>query len=273
MLQTELPTFDAHWWPVMLETVPGSGERITIGHVVRAGSGQSHARQGVPPAVLSAMFGEAGKSMLMVVVQAVTALQTQLDAGVRVEELSMPFGGMALGQPRDCLAHDLNEVFDVAARLGGAFSASQFGVSEKSITESERAFDEWAERVRIQLLQTEFDFVERKRSKVGFVYGDYAANFGVLRPGKSTSTDSRALKVKIFDLEVLRRQQGLIVHRAEVIVGCPDWSSNTVFSRREADGLRSSWEFIAHEAKQRSITAVRCSGALDAAKHLRAAAA
>jgi hypothetical protein len=223
--------------------------------------------------------------MGLVISNTVLALQRQLDRGVPVAELQPPFGGVALGAPRDCVAHDLNEVFEVAARLGGTFSASQFGKAERPSAETQRAFDEWAERVRDQLLATaenqrfaaafnvSVSFIERKRARVGFLFGDYAANFGVLRPGRKSSTDARALKVKIFDLEVLRRRQGLVVQRAELIVGCPDWSGNTVFSRREAEDLRSSWEFIEFEAKQRRINAVRCLGVVDAAQHLRELAA
>lgn len=281
MLPIELPTFEALWWPVMLETVSGSGERLTVAHVVRAASGQSQVRQAIPPSTVSTLFGSAGKGMSLVIGNTVAAFQKQLDSGIPVDELQAPFGGVALGDPRDCLAHDLNEVFEVAARLGGAFSASQFGRTERPSAETQRAFDEWAERVREQLLATmenqrfaasfnvPVSFIERKRARVGFLFGDYAANFGVLRPGRKSSTDARALKVKIFDLEVLRRQQGLTVQRTELIVGCPDWSGNTVFSQREAEGLRASWEFIESEARQRRIKAVRCLGVMDAAEHLR----
>jgi hypothetical protein len=285
MLPIELPTFEALWWPVMLETVPGSGERLTVAHVVRAASGQSQVRQAVPPSTVSTLFGAAGKGMGLVISNTVLALQKQLDNGVPVDDLQPPFGGVALGEARDCVAHDLNEVFEVAARLGGAFSASQFGRTERPSAETQRAFDEWADRVREHLLATlenqrfaaafnvPVSFIERKRARVGFLFGDYAANFGVLRPGRKSSTDARALKVKIFDLEVLRRQQALTVHRTELIVGCPDWSGNTVFSQREAEGLRSSWEFIEHEARMRHIKAVRCLGVTDAAQHLSGLAA
>lgn len=285
MLAIELPTFEAFWWPVMLETIAGSGEQITIAHVVRAASGQSQVRQAVPPATLAAMFGQAGKGVGIVVTTTVVGLQKQLDQGVPVESLVPTFGGVAVGAPRDCVAHDLNEVFEVAARLGGAFSASQFGMAERPSAETQRAFDEWAERVREQLSATSEDqrlaaafnvpvtFIERRHTRIGFLLGSYAANFGVLRPGRKAASDSRALKVKIFDLEVLKRSHGFTLQRAELIVGCPDWSGNTVFTRREADGLRSSWEFIAHEAKQRQINAVRCLGVSEAASHLRAMAA
>jgi hypothetical protein len=285
MLAIELPTFEAYWWPVMLEPVPGSGESIAVAHVVRAASGQSQVRQAIPPTTLNAMFGQLGKGVGIIVARTVLGLQKQLDEGVPVESLMAPFGGIAIGSARDCVAHDLNEVFEVASRLGGAFGASQFGVSEKPSAETQRAFDEWTERIRAQLISISDDqrltgafnvsvsFVERKRARIGFLLDAYAANFGVLRPGRKAASDSRALKVKIFDLEVLRRRYGFSLQRAELIVGCPDWSGNTVFTRSEADDLRSSWEFISHEALQRNITPVRCLGASEAATHLKTVAA
>ena len=63
MTPTELPTFEATWWPLMLETVPGSGEHLAVAVVVRAASGQSQVRQLISPAALNSMFGDAGKGM------------------------------------------------------------------------------------------------------------------------------------------------------------------------------------------------------------------
>jgi hypothetical protein len=127
MLPIELPMFEALWWPVRLETVPGSGEWLTVAYVVRAASGQSAVRQAIPPATVSTLFGGAGEGMNLVIGNTVLALQRQLDNGIPIDKLQPPFGGMAMGEARDCLARDLNEVFQVAARLGGAFGASTFG--------------------------------------------------------------------------------------------------------------------------------------------------
>ena len=63
-------------------------------------------------------------------------------------------------------------------------------------------------------------------------------------------------------------QRNLAVQRAELIVGCPDWSGNTVFSVQELQSLRLDWEFIEQEARQRQNTAVRCQGVGAAAQHL-----
>lgn len=284
MIPIELPTFEASWWPVQLETVPGSGERITIAVIVRAASGQSQVRQTIPPASLTAMFGPAGKGMVYVVGQTVLALDRQIDAGVAVDNLEMPFGGVCLGVTRDCVARDFNEIFQVAFRLSGAFSQSQFGIVEKPSADTQKAFDEWADRIKMQFAGGEDEgwasafkvpvpLQHRKRNWVGFMRGDYAANFGVLRPGRSIHSDVRALKVKLFDLEVLRRTNSVAVQRAELIVGCVDWVKGGSLRQREFDAMRESWEFVSHEAKQRGLTAVHYERPVDAATYLKLQAA
>lgn len=278
MKPTELPSYEATWWPVVLETIPGSAERIVTAIVAQGESGQSKVRQIIPPTTLVAMFGSAGKGMQLLIGNTVVNLQQQLDAGVHVKELEFPYGGVELGQPRDCLAHDLNEVFEVAVRLSSAFGISTFGMVEKVGRETQMAFDEWAEQVKTQTQVTwqspltdafnvKVKSPSRKQTRIGFVYGGYAANFGVLRPSFS-SGDTRALKLKLFDLETYRRSRPVAVHDAEVIVGCPMITAQSPLSRREQDSVNSSWEFIADEARARNVVPIRCERPTDAASHL-----
>lgn len=281
MAPDDLPTLEAMWWPIQLETVPGSNEKVTVGHVVRTASGQSQVRQSIAPATIQAMFGVGAKGTMLLVGKSILGLETQIKDGARVEELTLPFGGLQLGTSRDCLGRDVNEVFDIAGRLSGAFGASQFGLADKPSKESLDTFAEWAEKVRAQVValhenqrvaaafNVPVSALERRRVNVGFFADDYAASFGVLRPGRSAASDTRALKVKIFDLEVFRRAHLVGVKRLEVIVGCPDWmSDDTAYSRSDLDGLQSSWSFIEQEARHRDIRPVRYVHARDAARHL-----
>lgn len=284
MTPTDLPTFEATWWPVVLDTVNGGEERLVIGTVARAASGQSQVRQAIPPATLNAMFTTAGKGMQLIVGTTMLEMQKQLDAGVRPEDLDPPFGGVRLGHPRDCVARDLNEVFAVAIRLTSAFGVSDFGTRERVTPETQLAFDDWAERVRLELLMHEnrlqleahfnmrVQLAPRKFSHVGFMHGGYVANFGVLRPGHG-SDDTRALKLKLFDIGAYRRLNAMTVHAAEVIVGYPDIAGNSAFSRREIETLDASWRFLEDEARARNVTPVRCHTVHEAANHLRRKAA
>ncbi len=279
MRPTELPTFEATWWPVTLETVPGSGELIAVAVVARAASGQAKARRLVAPAALAGMFGSDAKGMHVLVEQTVTSLQKQLDKGLLVDELQPPFGGLGFGAPRDCVAHDFNEVFEVAFRLGGAFGISTFGATSKPSEETLRAFTEWAESIRLALLKTtSSEGIEEafnvpvtlatgKKGRIGFLAGDYVANFGVLRPGRSAASDTRALKVKLFDLQAMRHGE-LLAPQAELLVGSPLIQPGGPYSRREVDAQQQSWAFIEYEAKQLGVKAHRYAVAAEAASHL-----
>ena len=284
MNHVELPTFEAIWWPILMETVPGSGERLTVAAVVRSASGQSQVRQLITPAALNNMFGTAGAGMRLIAAKTALLIQQQLDKGISVEELQMPFGGFEFGPPRDCVASDLNEVFEVAFKLGGAFGLSQFGSQEKPSEETRRAFDEWADKVRSELIGSGNDqyrqafnvdvrLLANKKARIGFLYDGYAANFGVLRPGREASYDMRALKVKIFDLEALRRSSPLVARTTEIIIGYPEVRQDSAYSQRQLEIQKDSWEFIDFEAKQRDVKALRYSLASEAAAHLQQIAA
>lgn len=277
----ELPTFEATWWPLRMETIPGSGEAITVAVMARAASGQSQIRQSIQPAVLLSLFGQvAGKGLQAMVGTTVLSIQAQLDRGVRAEAVDPPFGGFDFGHSRDCAAHDLSEVFDIAVRLSAAFGFSPFGRRQTVADSSREAFEDWASRVRTELLvheermavaSDEFNVpvrLARKRVQFGFLHHGYAANFAVLRPGK-TSGDSRSLKVKLFDLEALRREQVLPISRAEVLVGCPAEAALSPFSAREVEGFHRSVEFLEGEADARGVKLVRCATHAEAAEHIR----
>lgn len=282
MIPIELPDFQATWWPVRMETIPGSGEAITVAVMVRAQSGQTQVRQSVAPAVLSGLFGAAGKGVASMVGATVIDLQKQLDQGILVEDLSMPFGGFQIHTPRDGVARDINEVFDMAVKLSAVFGQSNFGTREEVEGATKRAFDDWAEQIRTDLLsmQTaqitqmlqpeEFNVrikLSNKAVRIGFLRQHYAANFGVMRPGH-TSGDTRSLKVKVFDLEAVRRDQIHPLDNTEVLVGCPPVETIGYLPRRERESFMNSLEFLETEARARSVTFKRFSSPHEAAQHL-----
>lgn len=276
----DIPTFEAQWCPVQIETAPGSGESLTVAIIVRGRTGQTSVRQAIPPATIQTIFGQAGKGMQFLIGQTVLSLHRQIENQVEVSQLEMPFGNSNIGPVRDCLARDLNEVFDIAMRLSSAFSLSMFGVQfdEKTDHEARRAFAEWAEKVRLQVLTAEwqealkFSFniplkvSSRKKVNLGFQYGSYVAQFGVLRPGRSVSADVRALKLKLFDFDTLRREQLLPIRKAEILVGYQ--SPADTYPARQVETLAESWHYIESEAKARDVRAVRCINAVEAANHL-----
>lgn len=282
MIPIELPTFEATWWPVRMETIPGSGEAITVATIVRAASGQAQVRQSIAPSVLAGLFGQSGRGVVSMVGATVIELQAQLNSGCTVESLEMPFGGFFLGGVRDCVARDINEVFDVAVKFSAVFGLSNYGARLETSDTSKRAFEDWADKIRADLLALELKQItlmaqpeefnvriklSNKAVKIGFLRGTYAANFGVMRP-RATSGDTRSLKVKVFDLEAIRRDQIEPIQKAEVLVGCPSVRDLGYLSDRERDTFLNSMDFIEREAKARAVNLIRFSDHTEAAKHI-----
>ncbi|MDO9435733.1 hypothetical protein [Hydrogenophaga sp.] len=106
-----------------METVLGSGEAINVAVVVRAASGPCKIRQSVSPDVLMTLFGTAGEGegVAYMVGATVIALQKQMDEGVTIESLGMPFDGFALCECRDCAVRDMSELFSIGVKLSTAF--------------------------------------------------------------------------------------------------------------------------------------------------------
>lgn len=282
MLPVELPTFEATWWPLYMETVPGSGERVTVAVLVRAASGQSQVRQIIDPSTVNALFGAAGKGVQGMLAAVVVGLQHQLDAGVPAQDVVPAFGGFAFGHGRDGVARDLSEVFDVAVALSSGLAESPFGLAPREVENSSKeAFNDWADRVRTELLlhegrlALEADIfrvpvkLARKQVRFGLLRGGYVANFGVLRPGHLAG-DTRSLKVKLFDLEALRRDQLHPIEHADALVGCPAREAMSSYSRRELDSYFNSLEFLESEARARDVDFVRCTSPAQAAQRVRA---
>lgn len=279
----DLPTFAASWWPVFMETVPGSGERLTVGILVReAQSGQATVRAAFAPTLYNALFGaQAGKGMLAMVTSTLVDLQRQLDAGVAVPALEPAYGGFQLGGEHDGVARDASEMFDIGLRMSSGLGVSAFGAAApRSSAASSQAFDDWADSVKAALLSEigaelfhPEDFrarvkIARKTLQFGFLRDGFAANFGLLRPG-SAAADCRSLKSKIFDLEALRRDRGFLpLSRADVLLGCPDHKALSVHSHREVESFHASMEFLGAEAMARGVTLVRCETYRDAALHI-----
>jgi hypothetical protein len=277
----ESPDFEANWWPIQLETVPGSGERLTIAIVVRSREGQASVRQAIDPATLAQMFGTDGKGMQFIVGNTVLSLRKQLDNMVAVEQLDFPFGDIFLGPKRDCITRDTNEAFALALRMSSGFALSAFGMSEERANpnkEVQQAFEEWSDKIRTEVMVAQsmdtwnsafnvsLMLKGTKKARFGFVRGGYIAHFGVLRAGRTAAADLRALKLKLFDLEVVRRDMPMQFTSAELVVGYSD--PGDTFPHRQRDTFLASWEHLMHEARERKVGLMRCASAHDAADHL-----
>ena len=264
-----------------METVSGSGERLTIAIIVRSKGGQATVRQAIDPPTIAAIFGKEGKGMQFIVGTTVLKIHEQLSKLVPVSKLEFPFGDIHRGTGRECTARDANEVFGIALRMSSGFAQSSFGMSQQEMSpakEVQLAFEEWTDKIRTEVLiaqereqwssffNVSIPLLGRKKARFGFVNGGYVAQFGVLRPGTNAASDLRALKIKLFDLEVVRRELALQFSTAELVVGFND--PHDAVPSRQRETLLAAWEHLEYEAKERKIRAIRYKSAHEAAGHV-----
>ncbi|MDR5813350.1 hypothetical protein QCE62_07055 [Caballeronia sp. LZ033] len=275
MIPFELPDYSADWWPIYLEPIPGSGERLTIAVITVGRDGQRQVRSTLPKAALTMLYGEHSTGMMAVVVQTLERVQRQLDEHTDPKKITLPFGGVFLGQPRDALADDINGVFDQAIRLTSSLGVTAFGEANSRTSEVARVFAEWSLKVRESVLRKHATWDERfernvkvsgkKSARISYMHHEYAANFGVIRPRQGA--DIRALKIKIFDLEQVRRQNPLTVRQVEVLVGVPN-EATPGLTTRDARSISENFEYIYYEGRARDIVVRKFDSPREVAKHL-----
>lgn len=279
MIPFELPEYSADWWPIYLEPVPGSGERITIGVAAIGMDRKRQVRNVLPKSALTMMYGEHSTGLMAVVVQTLTSIQNQLDNNVAPANIQIPFGGIFLGDQRDGLSDDISGIFDQAIRLTSSLGVTAFGEA-KGISEVAQVFAEWSRKVRESVLQKHAGWEERfeknikvqgsKSARFSYLHHSYAANFGVIRPRKAQ--DTRALKIKLFDLELLRRQHPITITDVEVLIGVPT-DDRPDLTSRDVRNVNDNFEFIYQEGKARNVTVKRFDTARDVAHYLESLAA
>lgn len=291
------PSYRARWWPLYVEGIPGSGERLTFAIGAVGEDGQQQLRMVMQPEALRILFGpQQGGALYGMLAQCLVsmrrwseqspfepkgpdrpsfqkfAVQAAIDVPmfqrVKRELIDAPIvlSNVSRGKARDAFAHDLDDVFEQAIRLSASTGASSFDtVHRRQEAEVEQASTEWFDHVRQAVLAQRVDWAEsfsrpvslsrvKRRTVIGFMRDDYAANLGVLRADvHRTSADMRALRLKLQDLDLLRSAPLLLrPTRLDLIVGrAPDDSPG--MTRVKADNLKRNVEYIADLAHRKKV--------------------
>lgn len=275
-----LPTYQANWWPVYLEPIPGSGERLTVAVIVNGNDGVRQVRSVLPISAFRMLYGDHAMGMMAVVVQTLERIQSQMNQRTAISRLKLPYGGVHIGAKRDSLADDINGVFDQAVRLTSSLGITTFGEATDS-SDVQKAFAEWAARIRNVVISDHryaawnerFEHnvkLGTRKARINFIAGQYVANFGVLRP--QTPADMRALKIKIFDLERYRRHHPLLPLDIEVLIGVPSREGNSL-SPKAAQSIADNFDYVHSEGEARKIKVLKFTSPESVARHLQKVAA
>lgn len=278
MAPFDLPSFEAEWWPIQWEPIPGSGERLTVAVVTQAADGSRAVRQVIQPGTLRTLFE--GSAAQFLISKAVASLDRQLKTGAEIRRLLMPFEGLEVGPPRDCRAADLEEVVEQAIALSASLGVTTFGVHESSDLDWQQAYRAWARQIESEAEHAGLPWkgrfnpsiktsTGRSKTAVNYLHDGYAANFGVIRP--KPAYDKRSLKVKLYDLRAFRRDSPIAVSRCELLIGVPPRNMPGM-TARDAKAVNECLEWVTHEGKQEGVQVYQFVDAQAVLAHLQKAA-
>jgi hypothetical protein len=111
------------WRPVFWEPVVGTGERFTIGALVRINNVVT-AHQIMRDDVLDCMFGKAATGVRALLQEALALVRLVAEAGF--EEADVPMEGFLVGQPRYTKPGSISEALKVCALMHSSLSAMDY---------------------------------------------------------------------------------------------------------------------------------------------------
>jgi hypothetical protein len=276
----ELPRYRAEWRPLYFETIPGSGERFTFAIVARGMDGKTDVRDTLRPNAMRAIFGPQGDVMYGLMVRGVVAIKRAIDNGVDWREAPMILSNMQPGPIRETLAENFEQVFDQAIRLCASLGSSTIGVQENGKINHDLEIASWAGRIKsfVEVMHGEmaknFNLNIREgeskaiKTRIGFRYGSYAANFGVLHTRSDRiSADITSIKRKLWDLDRLRDNNIDPPRRTEIIVGHAPLELISG-NKKLLSTLHNKLHILQREAAQRDIGVFETSDVRTAADHI-----
>ena len=275
-----LPNYRAEWRPLYFETIPGSGERFTFAVIACGEDGRVDIRDTLRPGSLRPLFGPQGDVMHGLMIRAVLAIKRHLDNHEPWRTVPFILSSIHAGEVRETFADNFEQVFDQAIRLSASLGISTIGALSQEDANADEDLVSWSGRIRSFVEAMKSDLAKnfnhniregKNRSikaKIGFMYGNYAASFGVIHTrSERISADITSIKKKLWDLDRLRDNSTVAPREVEIIVGHAPLEVIHNYPRMVRT-LRDKLDTLSHEAANRNISVFKTADVRIAAEHI-----
>lgn len=244
-----VPGLSAEWAPVYLEPLQGSGERIVVAVVGVDSDGRSAAHIAVPPRAWKCLYGNEAHRIIGLAELVVESFEDHAASDASLASWPLPSPSCHLGLIRVGLGGSLAEILAQGVRLTSSmFDPSTIdAVHAAGDVPSSLDVERFVQRIKDITMSRAGDFEARfrqsisvgegaKRTEIGYIGIQIAANFEVLRPSISALERRRTrAKAKLLDLQALRDQKDLLVGRSsyELMLWVPPGFSKEELARSE----------------------------------------
>lgn len=254
-LRPKAAELSAQWFPVYLDPMPGSGERITIA-VAAWHAGEHVVVRTLSPQVARCMYGSDSAAVLGVVDLVCDSLRAHLESGADAAHWLPPIrDAVFLGTLSTGYADTLAQVADAARALTSSLRDPALELANApAIDADDDAGDEWERQIREETVRQRATFAPRFLQKValregapptrfGYLGDRLAAQFGRLLPGRGLTNHRNRAKAYITDLQILRdRERADILARPyyELMLWLPP-DDSPAYSATQRDEARGAF--------------------------------
>lgn len=274
-----IPKYKALWWPIYLEPIIGSGERITIAIAIISNDGSSKVIQAIRNELLECLYGAKADHFQSLILWICESLDKNLSCGRKIQEWTPPFQGIFIGECQQAADDDIKGILRQAIRFSASLSCIALE-AERSEDEQEpkKYADRWIRSIQDEVKAIDAAYLSAFSKKVqlkhadilttyGFINEKYASNFGLLIPMR-LSASLNSIKAKILDLEGLKKANlTMKPEKYELIIGIPSLDNPTL-SENITKKIEQNLKFISEVAESEDIHIFAADNAKKAANHL-----
>ena len=274
----KLPTYAFSWRSLQLEPIPGSGERITVGSIVKGEDNALIAARLIPTAKMRGMYGiEYGRRITDALKLCIDTAEKYYVAKPISNEWRPVLEGFYLGNLNSSVAEDIEDALMIAAMHSSSFSVSLdleklaigIGQSEQSGPEQWRKNIFHAVTISRSDLAVCFDRTIAIRGsgvpiKFGFVSDHYAAQFEAISDPRNANSALLRAQGKLWQLDMLRDQKTLFgTKHCELLIKTPEQNASD-----DKAAILEVTDELKYEASRRDISLFVADSASVAATHL-----
>ena len=273
----DLPKYGFSWRSLQLEPIPSSGERITIGSIVKGEDQALIAVRLLSAAKIRSMYGqEFGKRITDALSLCVSHAEKYYASHPLSNIWEPPLEGFHLNELHTSVAEDIEDALLVAAMHSSSFSVSL--ETTKLSTNSKAGLStpkNWRNEIFKAVTVIHSDFtpyfeqqIQIKGSgvplKIGFLSQNYAAQFDALAEIKGIQHALVRAQSKLWQLDRLRDGDSLFSpEHCELLLQVPLVTTNESTSE-----LEDFVEELRYEASKRELGLYTSNSYKDAAQHI-----
>ena len=276
----ELPTYEYGWRSLQIEPIPSSGERITLGAIVKGEDKALIAAKLVSHSKLKSIYGgKLARRISDALNLSIESAERFYDRNPLSTEWIPPLERFYVGKLRSSVAEDIDDGLHRAAMHCSSISASlELGKQKDRAGRPLSAPEQWRKNIQNAVRMRDeriINFFGRRVPLRGrgvpltfsFLSRNYAAQFDAISGAKSIQSVLVRAQSKLWQLDCLRDAQDQEMFKPELYELLIQTPVN-VSDESDALALKEFIEEVKYEANRKDLKVFSTNSPDEAAKHL-----